>query len=324
MSESPHTGTLVPIAVNTVFSIGEVWVFLWKGDPLTLIDAGINTPDAREAMLEGLRREDVAPRDIRRIIVTHHHPDHVGLLRFLADASGAEICGHPEVVQQHRLGYTYDEAQREFFTGLMRELGVPAEVLDQVMLNWGSLKSLVEFFEVTRPLPDESSVGPFTVYHVPGHSATDILLVNSGEGYTISGDHLLEKVNPNPMLRRPAPGQVRGRSMVEFRQSLMRSRGLELGRCFPSHGKPFDDHRRVVDALLAQHERRNERILARIAHDGFSPYDASKALYPRQRTPDTFLCLSAATGQLELLESRGVLRSEIREGVVRYSRQGEG
>ena len=314
----PDVTKLVPIAVPTIFPIGDVWAFLWMGEPLTLIDTGVDTEEGRAALFEGLRQSGVAPGDLRRIIVTHHHLDHVGMVHRLAALSGAEVCGHPEVALQRRLGYAYDEAHRRYYTGLMEELGVPPEVLDEIMLNWGALKPMIADFEITHPLPDACTIGPFAVYHVPGHSATDVLLVNAEDGYTITGDHLLEKVNPNPMLRRPPPGEARAQCMVEYEASLRRSRALELGLCFPSHGKPFDEHRRVADAILAQHERRNERILARIGAEGFSPYEASKALYPRQRVPDTFLCLPVATGQLELLESRGVLGSQRREGVLRY------
>lgn len=187
------------------------------------------------------------------------------------------------------------------------------------MALWDAFRSYSEPFSLTDAYEDGAACGPFTPWFVPGHSATDTLLVNEAEGYTFVGDHILETFNPNPLLRRPSRGQPRVKTLVQYQQSLKRSRGMDLGLCLPGHGKPIPDHRKVIDGLLAQHERRNGRILRMIGEEGVTPFAVVQRLFPRLETQHLYLGLSVAIGHLELLEERELLvASEGEPGVLRY------
>ena len=67
---------------------GRVYLFT-EGDGLTLIDASI--PPAAEAILNQLQAAGHAASDVKRIILTHAHPDHVGSVPALVAATGAEL-----------------------------------------------------------------------------------------------------------------------------------------------------------------------------------------------------------------------------------------
>jgi glyoxylase-like metal-dependent hydrolase (beta-lactamase superfamily II) len=72
-------------------------------DGLTLIDTGRAV--TRPLLLRALRAAGRQVRDIRRILVTHAHPDHVGALAWLQRASGARVYMHAadaELVRQGR------------------------------------------------------------------------------------------------------------------------------------------------------------------------------------------------------------------------------
>ncbi len=58
-------------------------------DGLTLIDAGLPIAGAR--ILGQLREGGYRPADLKRILITHAHPDHVGGLPAIKQASGAEV-----------------------------------------------------------------------------------------------------------------------------------------------------------------------------------------------------------------------------------------
>ncbi|MCC6145079.1 MAG: hypothetical protein IT368_14835 [Candidatus Hydrogenedentes bacterium] len=162
--------------------------------------------------------------------------------------------------------------------------------------------------------------GPFRTFFVPGHSATDTLLVNETDGYTIVGDHILETINPNPLLRPPRQaGAPRDKSLVQYQASLRRSRALDLGHCYPGHGPRFDDHRKVIDGLIHQHDRRNRKVLNLLGADSSTVYAMSRALYPDLPVQHLYLALSVAAGHLELLEQDGAVRVERRDGVLAYA-----
>ncbi|GAA3378791.1 MBL fold metallo-hydrolase [Streptomyces sannanensis] len=73
------------------FPIGQA--YLWRdGDELTLIDAGnVNAAAEIEDAIRGLGLD---PGNIRRIVLTHCHRDHVGAAEELADRYGAEVLAH--------------------------------------------------------------------------------------------------------------------------------------------------------------------------------------------------------------------------------------
>ncbi|MET9514276.1 MBL fold metallo-hydrolase [Streptomyces sp. NPDC002994] len=73
------------------FPIGQA--YLWRdGDELTLIDAG--NKDAAPDIEEAIRSLGLRPENIRRIVLTHCHRDHVGAAQELAERYGAEIVAH--------------------------------------------------------------------------------------------------------------------------------------------------------------------------------------------------------------------------------------
>lgn len=72
--------TISQLTVPTPFAVGDAHVYLLKGDTLSLVDAGVKTKAAWEALKTQLRQLGYAPNDIEQIILTHHHPDHIGLI----------------------------------------------------------------------------------------------------------------------------------------------------------------------------------------------------------------------------------------------------
>jgi len=306
------------IPVPTPFIVGPVNSILVEGDPLTLIDTATCTDESWVALESGLKEKGYAFSDIERIILTHHHADHTGLLRRVVAQSHAETWGHPELVRQAELSHEHDDAQRLFFMNIMSEFGVPEETADGAMALWAAFKNYTEPITIDHTVDDGGMVGPYRVWFVPGHSATDTLFVHETQGYTVAGDHLLKVFNPNPLIRRPEPGMARAKSLLEFRASLLRSRSLDLGYVIPGHGAPFDDHRAVVDGLLEQLDKRSRRLMNAMSEEGITPYAVAKSLYPDVAVPNLYLALSVAIGQLELLEEEGILQAEHREGILHY------
>ena len=311
------------IPVSTPFIVGPVNCYLLTRGPLTLVDTGTVTDQSWQDLCEGVRRAGYELADIDRIILTHHHADHVGQCQRIVAISGAEVWGHPDIVAQDRLSHMHDEAAHVFFVDIMREFGVPEADAREAMLLWDKFKTFSEPARIDHAIAEAQPLGDFGVYFVPGHSTTDTLFVNEAEGYTIAGDHLLEDFNPNPLLRRAAPGQPRDRALVEYQASLHRARALPLGVCLPGHGELIDDHHRVIDGILAQHERKNRRLLQMCGEQGIAPYEAAMAFYPGLKLQHLYLALSVAAGQLEVLESRGLMRSERRDGRLRFFKTGE-
>jgi glyoxylase-like metal-dependent hydrolase (beta-lactamase superfamily II) len=72
--------------------VGRVYA-LESADGLTLIDTGLGLAASR--VLKQLQANGHSPSDVRRILITHAHPDHIGGLAKLQAATGAQVVAHP-------------------------------------------------------------------------------------------------------------------------------------------------------------------------------------------------------------------------------------
>src|SRR5260370_38187282 len=77
------------------FRLDHVNIYLIEdGDGLALVDAGIDNERTRAAW-ESLLGGPLAGRRLTRIIVTHFHPDHVGLAGWLCEPFGLQLAVGP-------------------------------------------------------------------------------------------------------------------------------------------------------------------------------------------------------------------------------------
>ncbi len=96
--EPPEAGDAVEVAPGLLWlraplpmALNHVNLYaLEDGDGWTLIDSGVNHPRCRVA-LEKLLDGPLAGRPIKRLIVTHHHPDHIGLAGWLMARTGCAL-----------------------------------------------------------------------------------------------------------------------------------------------------------------------------------------------------------------------------------------
>src|SRR5258708_2901074 len=90
---APHIWKItepIPFPLRTVNVYALVGAEGWA-----LIDTGMGTPDSRTALAAGLQRAGLSIDTLRAIVLTHHHPDHVGLSGELQELSGAAVYMHP-------------------------------------------------------------------------------------------------------------------------------------------------------------------------------------------------------------------------------------
>src|SRR5574340_1197104 len=95
----PEAREVVPgiwkISVPIPFPLRTVNVYALVGDDgWAIVDTSMGTPDTRAALWKGLERAGLRIENLRTIILSHHHPDHVGLSGELQEQSGASVYMH--------------------------------------------------------------------------------------------------------------------------------------------------------------------------------------------------------------------------------------
>lgn len=318
MTDSPFPD-IVRITLPTPFPVGMANVFLIKGNPPILVDAGSRVDGAYDRLATRIEEHGLRIADIGIVFITHGHLDHIGLLADIAAESRAEIYAHPYAVSQYG---DYDKSAGEnisFLRGVMRRSGVPEDVTRQFCDIRGALRLLAAPVTIQHPMEDGDSVAGYTVLHVPGHSATDILFYHPQRRIAFTGDHVIKGVTPNPLIRKPPPGRPQAKCLVEYRQSLRRTHALDIDTCYPGHGSPFSNHRAIIDNLFARHDRRTGEVRAMLRDGALTPYEIVMRLFPKLAVPQLHLGLSVAIGHIEVLENTGEIVCKENDGVIRYA-----
>jgi glyoxylase-like metal-dependent hydrolase (beta-lactamase superfamily II) len=309
------------IPLPTPFPIGDVNTYLAEGDPLTLIDCGPNTPEAYDVLTAGLAEIGYKISDIQRLLITHHHVDHVGLAQRIVEESGAEVWSHSSAV---RWLETPEESRSEFQAfagGLFRESGVPSALIARMELVEAYLWSLSSKVCVQQRLSEGDTVElagqRWRVYHTPGHAGDMICLYDAETQVLLASDHILNKVSSNPLIEPPdQPGEPRPKRLLDYMREMQRIAALDIQIAYPGHGEPATNVPELVASRLAFHQKRADTLYALFENQPRTLYELTEKMFPAIHDSQKILTLSEVLGHLDLLERDGRIGSERRDGLI--------
>jgi glyoxylase-like metal-dependent hydrolase (beta-lactamase superfamily II) len=297
-----------------------------QGGGILLVDAGYDSARATAALAEGFRALGLRFEDVRRILVTHGHVDHYGGVRFVEERCGRAlpVFGHPaDLSKMAESGWRWADMAPRFAVHLTR-LGVPPEALAVIGAEGERgfrARRIREVLPIEAGARLETRALELEVLHMPGHTPGLLCLIDRRRRILLSNDHLLERVSPNPLIELGPDGSDGFfRPLVAYMDSLTRTRALEVELVLPGHGPPFGRHREVIDTLHTFYARRQERLLAILDAGPRSPWELAGAIFRQLRPGDAFLVVSEVLANLEVLEARGAVVREEREGIRRYRR----
>lgn len=297
------------VELPTPFPVGPVNCWLLPGRPVTLVDPGMVWADSAETVDQLLSEAGLRLADVERIVVTHGHPDHYGLAGRLARDSGATIlCGREE---RPKLLSTGDRSR---FQSLLERLGVPLEIRAQFPDTYAAMQPMID-------TPDEAAVeavddgdqlrlgGRDVHAHVtPGHATGHLSVWDPSGGVLFSGDHLLPRITPNPVLEPHGEDGDRRRSLVEYLASLDRFVALDPAIILPGHGPAFHDVGALVTTMRVHHDRRATQVLDLVRTLGEpTPFEVSQMMFSGLEGFAVMLGVSEAVGHLDLLVEDGTV-----------------
>lgn len=323
--DAPLLRRIHQITLPTPFPVGPVHTYLVEGDPLTLIDTGPQTPEALAALQAGLARHGVALGDIQRVIISHAHADHYGLVGVVVAASGAEVWTHP-LAQPLVEGWVFYLAPREqFWLDLLLAAGVPEGPARRTADLYRGMQQFITHAPVSRLL-DEGGVialagADWQVLHCPGHADNLLCLYEPGDRLLLGNDHLLAHISSNAIVGPPPLGETeRRRPLVDYWTSLCRIYGMEIALVLPGHGEAVADVRSLINSRFRFYEQRLARLQGELRGGPRTIWQLAEALFRRLDTVDTFLAASEVLGHLDVLEDKGLATWQAGgDGVWRYS-----
>ncbi|MGH2750646.1 MAG: MBL fold metallo-hydrolase [Actinomycetota bacterium] len=300
----------------TPYAIGPVNAYLITAEPVTLIDSGINLPQSEELLFE-LIGDDL--KRLERILITHAHPDHFGLMHAVAQQTCATMH------------FPAGELQRLQRPGLRKEWG-------RLLLSQGfPFELLLEMDEARKQEPrpplrhDEMKpVHPGDIFEFddgileshfsPGHTGGHLVYLEPRSRTLFAGDQLLPDVSPNPLMEPSVEdGTERRRSLRQYLDSLDAMIAMDLGLAYPGHGEPVTDPQPLIARTIAHHLRRKAHVARALDGAGCSPFELAGKLYPRVRGYEIFLAVSEVVAHLDLVVDDGAAVLTSRDGVAHYA-----
>src|SRR4051812_35752586 len=289
----------------------------------TIVDTGIGNAPTRELWDEIFSK--IKNLQVKRVIVTHYHPDHAGNAAWLCERFGVELwMSQGEYLTAHAVresssGYTSDAVLEVF-----RKNGLDDARLGAMVSRTNRYAALVpDFPQSYRRLieGDRVRIGgrEWRVMVGYGHAPEHLSLHCAGLNVLIAGDMLLSTISTNVSVWSVDP---EGDPLRLFLQSIARYRELPADvLVLPSHGKPFRGAHERVRALEEHHDARFQELLVELKQRKASAGDLLPVLFRRPLDAhQTFFAMGEAIAHLHYLYYAGRASRAIgQDGVMRYA-----
>lgn len=311
----------IPFPLRTV----NVYALVSR-DGWALIDAGMGTPDARAAFQDGLERAELKQANLRAIVLTHHHPDHIGLSGELQEQSGASVYMHPideAAVQRNWAGSLPERFERvsKFFV----QHGLPHTELWFTKADQKAMRSIIRVppHEAITPVEDGEYLDlageRYKIFWVPGHADGQVCLFRERDGIFLSADHVLPRITPNIGLyseyERPNP-------LSDYLNSLAKVANLPATIVLPGHGEPFTDLAGRTAEIVAHHDERLAQILTLLNEGPQHAYQLTEQLFLHRLKNDEArrMAVAEVLSHCEYLRYKGqVEQRHTKDGLVLYA-----
>ncbi|HLO10697.1 MAG TPA: MBL fold metallo-hydrolase [Pseudoneobacillus sp.] len=310
---------IAKLTLPTPFAVGDVNAYLIKTDRLTLVDCGVKTDEAWLVFQRQLHNLGLTPNDIDQIVLTHHHPDHVGLLDYFPES--IEVLGHPLNERWINRTDSFLKEHDEFYHKLFIEFGIPESYFPFI----NQLKKTLRYScnrSLTAAIREGSVIPGLDEWHIietPGHAQSHIVLFREKDGVLIGGDHVLAHISPNPLLEPPINGESeRPKPLIQYNQSLKKLLNYPIQMVYTGHGEEVYEFLELVEKRLKKQYDRAMTVKEFISGQSLTVFEICQRLFPTVYEKELSLTLSETVGQLDYLVSLGVIEKIEENKNTRY------
>jgi glyoxylase-like metal-dependent hydrolase (beta-lactamase superfamily II) len=299
---------------------GHVNCFLLRdGDAVDMIDCGMSSEESLALVWRAVARISGPSGRLRRLVVTHIHPDHYGGAGEITSRAGADLYLHRlEVPMVHPRYLEIDQLVEEV-RRYLRIHGVPEEEAGFLANASRWIRDFVKPAEPALELDGtellEIGRRRLRVEWTPGHSPGHVCLFDPGDRLLFAGDQLLPDASPNIGLH----PQSTPNPLDDYLAGLSRLEGLSPRLVLPGHGRPFSGVTDRVGVLVDHHRRRKEQMLSVLADGEMDGWQVAVAVWgPRSNLHEMRMALQEGLAHLQSLSREGRLEKRASPAAITW------
>lgn len=316
MNKSYESPIVFPVIVPTSSELRSYNFYIVKrGTSIVLVDTGTSTESSWCRLMEVLNQNQLRIYDINKIILTHSHADHIGLVNRIQSMVKIPVYAHEKAIPRLRRDTAFLQKRIAFFETLYAEMGDEQSGLKQVeKLKKAMKENTGQKIDVAiRTIKEGDDIAGFQVIELPGHADDHIALYDRQIGLLFAGDHLLFHLSSNALIEPDQNGQVIA-SLQQYEASLKKLRNFSLSVVYPGHGPFIDSPHTVIESRLKRIEQKGVKIKQLIDHCPCTAAQICRKLYTRKYDRLFPLVMSEVIGHLNRLEGLGIITREKRDG----------
>lgn len=300
----------------------NLWL-LEDGDGWTVVDTGMYIDSMRQCW-EDLFDGFMGGKPVKRVIVTHLHPDHIGLAGWLTRRFNCRLwISREEYMMCKAMVTDTGKPAPDVAINFYKAAGMTEEGLEPYRQRFG------QFGEMISPLPDsyrrlvkdetiEINDRYWQVIMGSGHSPEHVLLYCPSLKVVISGDQILPRETSNVSVM---PSEPDGDPLDEWMASCadIRSQLPSNVLVLPAHEEPFKGVGVRLTQLIEFHKDKLSQLY-NLLEEPKRVIDCFPAVFKRQITgPVMFPAVGETLAHLNsLIQRRMVMREENPDGVDTY------
>ncbi len=299
-------------------------MYLFKiDDTYILIDAGFNFPEWKKVFFSELQKLNLSIEDINYLIITHEHPDHVGLMEEIKLQNPNIQILMSEITQSLIKWMTdpknEDEIQQSSDELLSRAMkyGLTEERARFIFGFSTRMHNMIPYVNPDRLLKDNDEIKfnstKLKFIWTPGHSLGHICVFEERNRYLFAGDHILSRITPNIGTSMISPSIQKRFNFTNildyYLKSLDKIDALNPKIIFPAHQEIiYDPHKRILE-MKKHHDTRLAEVTKVIENTALTPYKISQIHFGDDLDGmNTMLALSEVLSHLIYLEEQGKIK----------------